>query len=534
MLLFSWEHNVHNNDIGAYVQRGRQALVERRFDDARAIYQQILQLDPAQPRAWLALSALAQSQGDFRESVRAVRAAVPAWKGSGSRQFITELSRRLLVLGEYEEARDIIVSADWSDPTILRYSMGLVQYLGLVEAHQEALELAEHALARVGNAPASLKLSRANALRYLGRMKEAEEAYEACIALDPLYAEAHWSLAQHGKSVNPGARIQRLRKAIAHTAGNSEDAIYLQYALFKELDDTGEVADAWGAVTEGARMKRATINYDLAHHEASFRALLRLSSPEFLKGKASQESGVEDFHIPIFIVGLPRSGTTLLERILGNHPEVGSAGELNDFPLQLSWETGRFLGEYLGSKSLDACAGIDFQSLGRGYLDRTRWRTNGKRYLIDKLPNNVMHAGFIHMALPGARIICMQRDKMDSCFSTFKHLFSGNSYAFSYDLDEMYAQYERFDRLTKHWTSVLGDRFLMVNYEQLAKDPANTVQRVAEFCGLSYQPEMLDLQRNTSPSATASSSQVRRPIHDQSIGGWKRYSAMLMGQQISG
>lgn len=518
---------MQNPDVSTYVQRGRQAMMERRFDDAREIYQQILALDPAQPRAWLALSALAQSQGDFRESVRAVRSAASAWRRSGSQQFITELSRRLLVLGEYKEVRDIVTAADWSDPVILRYSMGLVQYLGLADAHQEALDLAEHALSRIGNAPASLVLARANALRHLGRMAEATEAYERCIVMDPLNAEAHWSLAQHIKSFRPGARVQRIRKAVTHTAEGSEDAIYLQYALFKELDDAGDFSEAWRALEAGARMKRATIHYNPLDHEASTRQLQEQCNAELIGSMKRQLPETEAPYTPIFVVGLPRSGTTLLERILGNHPDVASAGELNDFPLQLSWETGRFHGEYLAAKSLEACAGIDFPSLGRGYLDRTRWRAGSKRYLVDKLPNNVMHAGFIHMALPEAKIICMRREKNDSCFSTFKHLFSGNAYPFSYDLNEMFRHYGRFTDLVEHWSRVLDDHFLVVDYEQLAREPANEIRRVAGFCGLAYEPGMLDLQGNATPSATASSSQVRQPIHARNVAAWERYSAML-------
>lgn len=518
---------MQNPDIGAYVQRGRQAMAERRFDDARGIYKQILELDPAQPRAWLALSALAQSQGDFRESVRTVRSAVPAWKQSGSQQFITELSRRLLVLGEYKEVRDLIASANWSDPVVLRYSMGLVQYLGLAEAHQEALDLADYAISRIGNAPVSLVLARANALRYLGRVEEATGAYEHCIAMDPLNAEAHWSLAQHDKSLRPGSRVSRLRKAIAHTADGSEDAIYLQYALFKELDDAGDFVEAWRALIAGARMKRATFQYDPSHHDVSLQQLRQLCSPEFIRGSKRASSTAEDSHVPIFIVGLPRSGTTLLERILGNHMRVSSAGELNDFPLQLSWETGQFHGEYLGPRALAACAGIDFHQLGKNYLDRTQWRAVGKQYLIDKLPNNVMHAGFIHMALPEARIICMRRERNDSCFSTFKHLFSGSAYPFSYELREMANHYQRFADLIGHWGSVLDDRFMVVDYEQLIGESEEVVRRVVEFCGLAYEPGMLNLQENTSPSATASSSQVRQPMHARNVASWTRYEAML-------
>ncbi len=517
---------MQNLDIGAYVQRGRQAMMERRFDDARVIYRQILEIDPAQPRAWLALSALAQNLGDFRESVRAVRSAVPAWKRSGSQQFIAELSMRLLVLGEYKEARDLIVSADWSDPLVLRYSMGLVQYLGLSEAHGEALDLADHAVARLASPPAQLHYARANALRYLGRMEESTEAYERCIALDSLHAEAHWSLANHARSPVPGVRIARIRKALAHTSPQAEESIYLHYALYKELEDAGELDAAWAALEAGARSKRARIRYDEAGHERGHGLLQRLCSDSFV-GTRSEPMDTQDRR-PLFIVGLPRSGTTLLERILGNHSDVTSAGELTDFPNELSWQANLFAGEPPASQLIEACARIDFNELGRGYRTRTAWRwQEGTRYLIDKLPNNIFNAGFIYKALPEAKIVCVRRNPMDSCFSTFRHLFSGNAYGFSYDQQEMAVQYKRFVRLTAYWESVMPDGLMVLDYEDLVASPEASVRKVLDFCGLEYESSMLDIERNDAPSATASSSQVREGLHGRNVDSWRRYETHL-------
>ncbi|HVL02253.1 MAG TPA: sulfotransferase [Dongiaceae bacterium] len=520
---------MQNPDIGAYVQRGRQAMAERRFDDARGIYQQILALDPAQPRAWLALSALAQSQGDFRESLRAVRSAVPAWKRSGSQQFITELSMRLLVLGEYKEARDLISSANWSDPVVLRYSMGLVQYLGLAGAHREALELADHALSSIGNAPSSLIFARANALRYLGRMQEATETYERCVALDPLHAEAHWSLAHHSVSNPPGSRVPRIRKAISHTQPGSEETIYLQYALFKELDDAGDVVEAWRVLEKVTSLKRARVPYMESRYERGYQGLLEIFDAAFCErlDKNSNSTGAEmQTHTPLFIVGLPRSGTTLLERMLGNHPDVRLAGELGDFPQQFSWEIDRFIAE-APEPDLARLNRIDFPSLGRNYLARTAWRTEGAKYLVDKLPNNLVNAGLIHRALPTAKVICLRRGGMDSCFSTFKHLFSGGAYPYSYSLPEMARHYRRFGRLVEHWKTTIPDAFFCVDYEELVEKADETLAKVARFCGLIPHSDMAAIERNQSPSATASSSQVREGVHSRNIESWRKYEAHL-------
>ncbi len=513
-------------DIGDYIRRARQALNERRFDDARGIYQQILQMDPAQPRAWLALSAISQSQGDFRESVCAVRSAVPAWKRSGSQQFITELSMRLLVLGEYKEARDLIASADWSDPVVLRYSMGLVQYLGLTEAHEDALRLADYAMARSKNPPASLVFARANALRYLGRLQEATEAYERCIGTNPLHAEAHWTLAHHQASPVTGQRVARIRKALAHTNSDSEEAIYLNYALFKELDDAGEYQEAWEALQRGARLKRARLNYSSSEYAESYAAMQAMCDSSFLLDKRSGQTGA-DTQAPVFIVGLPRSGTTLLERMLGNHPDIISAGELNDFPNQLCWETNQFLAEVPSSDALYACRTLDFAKLGSGYLERTSWRRGLASRVIDKLPNNFLYAGFICKALPEARIVCVKRNPMDACFSLFKHLFSSSAYSYSYDLQETATHYRNFAKLLSHWEEILPDQMIQVDYEDLIAAPEQSLQKVIGHCGLPWVGNLERIQDNLAPSATASSSQVREEVHAKGIGAWRRYEVEM-------
>lgn len=519
---------MQDHDIGVYIQRARQALSERRFDDARSIYRTILEVDPAQPRAWLALSALAQNDGDFREAVGSVRSAAKAWRKSDSQALITELCMRLLVLGEYEEARGIIAGADWTDPSVLRHSMGLVQYLGLVEAHEEALRFADLALARTRSSSAALVYARANALRHLGHMQEAEHAYELCLALDPLHAEAHWALAHHQKSHSPGERVSRIRKALSHTKLDSEDAVYLQFALFKELDAAGSPADAWKALDAGVRSKRNRVRFDDATDEATFQALRQICNEEFLTASApTRANDGNDAAIPVFIVGLPRSGTTLLERMLSNHPDVVTAGELNDFPFQLSWALNRFIGETPRADVVEACRELDYAQLGRGYVDRTAWRAKGARFLVDKLPNNILHAGFVHKALPQAKIICVRRSAMDSCFSTFKHLFSGSAYAFSYGQREMAGRYRRFEQLVDHWEDVASQAFLGIRYEELVAAPESVLARVSSFCGLSYRPEMVDIQANSAPSATASSSQIREPVHTRNVNGWTAYARWL-------
>lgn len=516
---------MQNEVITTLIAQGRKALAEKRWDDAQEHYRAILAVDADQPRAWLALSAIAQSQGHYREAVQAAREAAEGWRRSGTQAFLAEVCMRLLVLGEYRTARELIVGADWNDPVVLRYSMGLVQYLGLAEAHEEALKLADHAMARLVDPPAALLFARATALRYLGRADEATDAYAQCLAMDPLHGEAHWALAHHARSSTPAERVPRLRKALAHIAQDNEDRIYLHYALFKELDDADFVDEAWEALDHGARVKRRVIRHDTAAERARYDTLKAACTTEFINAPGA--STARAAHRPVFIVGLPRSGTTVVERMLGSHPQVASAGELNDFSAQMSWETNRFLSEPLSDADLSAMHDIDFDSLGRGYLERTAWRAEGAQVLVDKLPNNLLHAGFIHRALPEARIICVRRDPMDSCFSAFKHLFSGQTYPWSYDLTETTAQYRQFEALIQHWSRVLPDRWLLADYEDVVRDPQGWAKHIAEFCGLEYDDAMTRIEDNRAPAATASTSQVREAVHDRNIGSWQRYARFL-------
>jgi len=493
---------------------------EGRIPEAQAIYEALLQADPDRLYVRMRLSVIEQARGDYRAARdHALRCAdavrTTRWKD------LSAVTRRLLTFDEQDLACELILGADWQHPEIIRSSPALSQHLWLSNRVEQALALIQAAEARA--MPSHLlHYSKGNVLRYLGRMDEAAEEYERCIALVPDFAYAHWSLASHRKASTPGARIARIECA---KAGNPpEEQPFLDYALFREHDDAGHTERAWASLMSGATAKRASLAYDPQAEDAGFRMLEGMTAHAF---EPTHLGDASPARVPIFILGMPRTGTTLLERILGGHGDVEAGGELNDFESALSLATNRFLRRYATPEAIEALQAADFAEVGRTYLQRTDSRTGGKRFLTDKNPANFVHAGFIAKALPDARILCLRREPMDACWSNMKELFANDAYPYSYDQAELADHYLRFDRLCTHWKAALPGRFLDVQYESLVTDTERVVREVLAFCGLPFQPECLDITGNTAPVATASSSQVRQPINTRGIGAWRKYETSL-------
>lgn len=489
---------------------------------AIAEYEAIVAADPHQATAWLALAMIDQRRGCFRSVVKYARMAANAMYESGDWRGLADIATLLGAFGESRLTVRAIIQADWSDPAVLGNADRLATCLGRVDHHADALRLLDHALSRQAVTPA-LSFIRATTLRHLGRAEDATLEYQRCLTLAPDYAAAMLMLASHDPRADAAGQIARIRLALERSPADAPTRPMLHYALFHHLDKTADSAAAWEALIQGATRKRRLIQYDPGREQARDSAIMSLCSSSFVSASVSPSTD----HVPIFIMGLPRTGTTVLERILGNHSQVASAGELDDFHLQLSWQADIHSSELASPAMLEACKSLDFGSVGRGYLQRTAWRATGKRFLIDKLPQNFIHAGLIHKALPQARIICLLRDPMDSVFSNLKELFAGSIYPYSYSPLDIAAHYLRFREMLRHWDAVMPGVILTVRYEELVREPARITRQVMDHCGLSFEPDCVDLLRNGSPSATASSSQVREPLHARSIGAWRRYSGAL-------
>lgn len=384
-----------------------------------------------------------------------------------------------------------------------------------------AKPLLERAINLVGAQP-SLMYELAVARFHTGDSDGAESMIDALLQRAPHFPHALYLRATLRRQNAERNHVADLRRRLDAGFPNPEARAVCLFALAKELEDLAQYEDSFAALSEGAALKRKAITgYDAAAERDSIDAVRAAYTAAVIDdGKPGcDERGA------IFIVGMPRTGTTLLERMLSRHREVGSAGELLDFGQVLAMAARR--AQRPGMSLVEASLQIDFAALGRNYMIGA-WQAarGGRGMFIDKMPINFIYCGLIRKALPNAKIVHLARNPMDTCYAVYKTLFS-QAYFFSYDLDELADYYLCYRRMMQHWHEVMPDGILDVRYEDLVSDPEPQVRRILEWCGLDWQPQVLDPAANELPSTTASSAQVRQPIHTGSIGMWRHYESDL-------
>jgi tetratricopeptide (TPR) repeat protein len=505
-------------ELEALWQTGQQREAEGALDDARDAFRQILAGSPRQIMVQVRLSEIEQRAGNYRAArdyavlARDTLAMTQRWEGLA---FVTA---NLLVFDERGLVRDLITQAPWNDPRILGQSAVLSQQLWLCGDEEGALRMLDVA-ARRGASDHRLSYSRGMALQHLGRIDEATRAFEDSLRLKPDFALAHWSLAYHAAAPTPGARVERIRAVLAKEYGQLERAM-LHYALYKELDDADQREAAWQELEAGAAAMRTLAPYSPDAVAAGVDAMLAMDAGS---ATSAANAGAAS-HTPIFIVGMPRTGTTLLSRIVAAHPAVADAGELNALEHAIGEQLDRFVELPLPADAVAALRDTDPAAIGEAYLRRTARHYGKATHLVDKNPINVFAAGIIAAAMPNARILCLSRNPMDTGYSNLRQLFQNGAFGYSYDQDQLAGHYAVFRRVVDHWAARLPGNFLEVSYEALVADPVGTAGQVFAFCGLDFDPAYVDITRNTSPSATASSVQIREPISAQNVGEWRRYA----------
>jgi tetratricopeptide (TPR) repeat protein len=571
-----------------YQERGH---CHRTLGDAAAAieaYRRAVALNPALPASWKALSALYQRTGRRAESQEAADVAAtldglpPVVVAANSlfaedetlaaetkiRQFLqqnpqhVEAMRLLARIGVKLEVLD---DAEFLLESLLElapdYHAARLDYAEVLIArhkHAEALEQVRrlleleprnpvfrtvegNALVGLGEHEAAvavfddlrkdtplnptLHLAIAHAQKTVGRQQEAIDSYRRAAEIQPSFGDAYWSLANLKTYRFTDQEITQMREHEAARATSTVDRYHLCFALGKALEDRGDFPESFRYYERGNSLKKQEIRHDSGSLERNLRRQAETCTREFFAARRGVGCDCRD---PIFIVGLPRSGSTLIEQILASHSMVEGTKELAEIPRLVQLLNGRESSDsaprYPGA--LNEVTAEQFTRFGEKFIADTRVYRKGKPFFVDKMPNNFRHIGLIHLILPRARIIDARREAMACCFSNFKQLFA-NGQEFTYGLDDIARYYRSYAELMHHWDAVLPGKVLRVQHEDVVEDLEGNVRRILEFCGLPFEQSCLEFHKTERSIRTASSEQVRRPIFKEGLDQWRHFEPWL-------
>lgn len=438
-------------------------------------------------------------------------------------QWKLQKAQSLQAMGRIEEAMDIAkMLSKKSFSTAIQYSS-----LGGLLTQQTEYQLAHKAY------QAAIKIepevgqhyyNRAAVERFMGDMSAAEKSCDRAIHLNPKDYEAHLLRSELRKQKTDNNHTDELEQIRGKEIPDWRGRVQICHALAKEYEDLGEYEKSFARLKEGADTRRKHMRYDVSGEEQTIEKIIQVYGPQLFDGSVAGDSNEES----IFIIGLPRTGTTLVERILGSHSQVHSAGELNNFAQQLVVLSQQMSRDKQLSKNelVSQSAKLDFSKLGKAYIDSTRPYTGHTKHFIDKLPLNYLYTGLIHLALPKAKIVHLARHPLDTCYAIYKRLFK-DAYPFSYNLEDLGRYYVAYHKLMEHWYSVIPGKIHRLSYECLVGDTEGETRKLLEFCDLPWEQDCLQFYKSKAASTTASAAQVRQPIYNTSVQLWRKYEQQL-------
>jgi tetratricopeptide (TPR) repeat protein len=502
------------------VEEATAALVADDRKRAEELFRGILQRDAGHVAALCGLAALSLAADVPRDAERLLRHAlkqsahVPlAYRGLGP---------ALLALGRVEEAHDAARHLLKIEPENPQSWITVASVAVRFMRQQEALEAYEKAaLYRPGEV--RIRMSIGHVQKTLGRRADCEASYKTVLAADPANAEAYWSLADLKNYSFSDAELDAMQSRVAEGVGKRPGGAQLYFALGKAFEQRRRYAEAFAAYAHGNATRRREAPFDINRFEQRSARIRAFFSAGFFAAHAG--SG-DASRAPIFILGLPRSGSTLVEQILASHLQVDGTMELPNIPNLVRELEDRLANRDGYPEQLGACPPAELVAFGSRYIRETLPLRHGRERFTDKLPNNFSHVGLIHTILPQATIIDVRRHPMDACFSTFKQHFAYGQ-AFSYDLQDLGRYYRTYLALMDHWDTVLPGKVLHVQYEELVRDPEANIRRLLAHCGLEFEPGCLSFHETQRAVRTPSAEQVRQPIYTSGVGYWRNFSQEL-------
>ncbi len=424
----------------------------------------------------------------------------------------------------YEEALKEIDYLEQVEPNNLSHSVLAASIQVMIGDYEQAAERYKNLVGRVPN-HAQLQNSYGHALKTLGRGQEAIKAYRSAIEIRESLGDAYWNLANLKTFKFENHEIDKMRAVIAGGEYSPSDYYHLCFALGKALEDRTEYDEAYGYYELGNASKSKLVGYDAELTTAETSSLIKTCNSELISAKSGYGSQAAD---PIFIVGLPRSGSTLLEQILASHSQVDGTSELREM-ISIARRLGGKRNRGDESKYpgiLSDLTRSECLALGEEYLERTRIQRGDAPFFIDKMPNNFQHVALISQILPNAKIIDARRHPMATCFSGFKQLFAGGQ-TFTYSQTDIARYYRDYVALMAHWDEVLPGKVLCVKYENVIADIETQVRRILDYCGLPFEEECLAFHNTQRSIRTASSEQVRQPLYATGVDQWRHFEGYL-------
>ncbi len=508
------------NKQQALWQQGQRYGRMEQWRQAADAFEAIVDRDPSFVPAWLELCSAKEKLDAYRDARKAVlRAAetvqVPPMVGM-------VVARRLRQFEALPELQRYIRDTHLLERISPELMVDMATFFASAGDHAMTLPWIEHVLKQRPDFAEAHNMHGV-ALMFAGRSEESAAAFERALRIRPNYSNAYALLSRVAKIGPDNNRVGTLRRLLSQSNLSAKDETNYLHALHNELHDLGDYDAAWAALARMCIARKPSQLYDHAKTLGMFDAIRRTFDAEFSRaGPAADYEGP----IPIFIVGLHRSGTTLLERILSGHPEVADAGETYTFTAQLRYAADHFCRVVADPVIVERASGFDYAAVGRGFLDGMRWRSQGKAFITEKLNPNFVLLGPIAKALPQARLLHMHRDPADTCFSNLRTLFTHEA-AYSYDQVEMADYCRAYHDLMAHWRGVLPGRVVDIEYDEMVNAPEAQARRISAHCGFDFVPEMLKVERNSGMVATASSNQVRKGIMTNRGGVWRAYERHL-------
>ncbi|MCF6263740.1 MAG: sulfotransferase [Xanthomonadales bacterium] len=510
---------MQNDQLRQLSQAARVAAQRRDWVSVAAFANKIQKLDKKEPEAYFLAGLAEKGKGQVK---RAIQAFIKTLSLNSQRyDAAIELADLYLLSQRHSDSFGLLERYQQSltnSPLYLDMAARVFSALGL---HNRAWPLFQQAnLLQPGVDMFRANLAACSVL--LGKVNDAKALYRQLLEKYPQHQKNHYELSKL-ETTNDSAHLEQMQTVLKQTQLPAEKNIFLYYAIGKELEDLERWQESFHYYKLAGDAVAKVADYDVADDIAVIEKIIKVCNADWLVNNAGLRASDKSTKTPIFIVGLPRTGTTLTERIISSHSQVESADET--FFMQLAIRHAAGVGGIgdVNELIIEKAARKNIRQIAQKYMQEVTYRLTDRPLFIDKYPYNFLYLGFIAKAFPKARIVYLRRNPMDACFAMYKQSF----FKFAYSLDNLGQYFVAQDRLRRHWQSVLGDRLIEVEYESLVSDQENQTRLLLDKLGLEFEPACLSFEKNPTASASASTLQVREKMHSRSVNKWKYFAAEL-------